>query len=288
MAPSPQPPSASSPPGEKFAPENVPFIGERVRTNLTNEYIAGPDHKAFALNTLGVPGFVVAQPSEDVARNAALDLCQKRADNSAAGGRRCELYAVGDTVVYQHGKPPVPPQPWIRHDPLTERPFAAKDVPLVRDPGKARLEAMFVPGKKSRSIAVGPGGQFIFNTNSESIEESMRRSLESCGATAGVPCMIVAADDNFVVPVPTIMKATGFFRPAVNPSIVADARDDVARRLNDASGWNVVAVGTQGRPGLGLRGANEQNAVNDALGNCAKHDTDCHVIAIGPFTVGPN
>ncbi len=148
---------------------------------------------------------------------------------------------------------------------------------------------MFVPGKKSRSIALGPGGQFIFNTNGESIEESMRRSLESCGATAGVPCMVVAADDNFVVPIPTIMKATGFFHAASNPSIVADARDDVARKLTDAtSGWNAVAVGMQGRPGLGLKAANEQNAINDALGNCAKRDTDCHVIAIGPFTVGPN
>jgi adenylate cyclase len=24
------------------------------------------------------------------------------------------------------------------------------------------------------------------------------------------------------------------------------------------------------------------------LGNCVKHDSDCHVIAIGPFAVGPN
>jgi adenylate cyclase len=85
------------------------------------------------------------------------------------------------------------------------------------------------------------------------------------------------------------MKATGFFHPAINPSIVADARDDVAHRLNDATtGWNAVAVGTQGRPGLGLKAASEQSAVNDALANCAKRDTDCHVIAIGPFTVGPN
>jgi len=91
------------------------------------------------------------------------------------------------------------------------------------------------------------------------------------------------------VPIPTMMKAIGFFHAASNPSIIADARDNVVRRLNDAAtGWNVVAVGTQGRPGLGLKAANEQNAVNDALADCAKRDSDCHVIAIGPFTVGPN
>ena len=53
-------------------------------------------------------------------------------------------------------------------------------------------------------------------------------------------------------------------------------------------GWNAVAVGTQGRPGLGLKTENEQNAVNAAVGDCARRDSDCHVIAIGPFTVGPN
>jgi adenylate cyclase len=282
--------STPSPPGEKFVPEDVPFIGERVRANLVNEYVGGPDHKAFALTTLGVPGFVVGQPSEEAARNAALELCQKRADNSqAGGGRRCEIYAVGNIVVYQHGRPPLPPQPWIRHDPSTERPFASRDMPLIRDAGKARLEAMFVPARKSRTIALGPGGQFIFNSNAESVDESARRALESCAALANAPCMIVAADDSFVVPVPSIMKATGFFHAAANPSIIADARDDVARKLSDAtSGWNAVAVGTQGRPGLGLKAATEQAALNDALANCAKRDSECHVIAIGPFTVGPN
>jgi len=55
-----------------------------------------------------------------------------------------------------------------------------------------------------------------------------------------------------------------------------------------ASGWNAVAVGTSGRPGLALRASNEQDAVNAALNDCAKRDSNCHVIAIGPFEVGPN
>jgi adenylate cyclase len=61
------------------------------------------------------------------------------------------------------------------------------------------------------------------------------------------------------------------------------------RKMADAStGWNAVAVGSAGRPGLGLSATSEQNAINEALGNCVKRDSDCHVIAIGPFTVGPN
>lgn len=69
-------------------------------------------------------------------------------------------------------------------------------------------------------------------------------------------------DDVFVVPVPTTMKVTGFFRASGNSVIAPEARDDVARKLADA--------------------------VNDALGECVKRDSDCHVVAIGPFSVGPN
>ena len=115
-------------------------------------------------------------------------------------------------VVYPHGRPPMPSLPWIRRDPSIEKPFAAKDMPLVHDPGKARLESNYVPGKKSKSIAVGPGGQFIFYTGGETTGESVRRTLETCGALAGVACMIVAIDDAFVVPLPTAFKVTGFFR----------------------------------------------------------------------------
>ncbi len=296
-APAPAPTSAnaapppSSPPipsSGKLAAEAVPFVGDRARLALASEYAAAADHKAFALNVTGNNAFVTNQPNEEAAKTAALEQCQKKADN-VQSPRKCEIYAVGNTVVYPHGKPPMPPLPWIRHDPSVEKPFAAKDMPIVRDPGKTRLESVYAPGRKSKSVAVGPGGHFIFNIGGESAEELARRSLESCGALAGVACMIVAVDDVFVVPVPATLKVTGFFHPDRNSSIAADARDDVARQLTDASsGWNAVAVGVSGRPGLGLKTANEQNAVNDALGNCARRDSDCHVIAIGPFAVGPN
>jgi class 3 adenylate cyclase len=286
--PPPQPSPPPIPPSEKFVAETVPFIGDRNRLALANDYVPGADYKAFALTTVGNNAFVTGQPNEEAAKSAALQECQKRAD-SMPFPRKCEIYAVGNAVVYPHGRPPVPPLPWIRHDPSTEKPFAVKDMPLVRDPGRARLESVYTPGKRTKSIAIGPGGQFFFNSGVDTVEDSARRNLEACGAAAGVACMIVAVDDVFVVPVPTTLRIVGFFRADKNSSIAADARDDVARKLADASaGWNAVAVGASGRPGLGLKASSEQNAVNDALGNCVKHDSDCHAIAIGPFAVGPN
>jgi adenylate cyclase len=284
-APSPAPPPVPS--GEKLVAETVPFVPDRSRVILANDYLPAADYKALALNANGVNFFVAGQQNEEVAKNSALEECQKRADATALP-RKCEIYAVGNSVVYPHGHPPVPPVPWIRHNPSTERPFVAKDMPIVREPGKERLASNYPQARKSKTIAIGPGGAFFFFLGLDSMEEASRRALETCGAIVGVSCMIVAADDVFVVPVPTTLKAIGFFRADRHPSIAADARDDVARKLADASGWNAVAVGTAGRPGLGLKAASEQNAVHDALGDCVKRDSDCHVIAIGPFAVGPN
>ena len=285
-APPPSPPPIPS--NERFAAETVPFVTDRAHTILAKDYAPAPDYKAFALNAHGTNAFVTGRQNEEDAKSAALEQCQKQADATQTP-RKCELYAVGNMVVYPHGRPPLPPTPWIRRDPSTEKPFAARDVPIVRDPGKARIENVYPPARKSKTLAIGPGGAFFFGLGAETIEESARRNLETCGAVIGVACMIVAADDVFVVPVPTTLKVIGFFRPDRNPAIAVNVRDDVARKLADASsGWSAVAVGTSGRPGLGLKAASEQNAVNDALGNCVKHDSDCHVIAIGPFAVGPN
>ncbi|WP_256808672.1 adenylate/guanylate cyclase domain-containing protein [Bradyrhizobium sp. Bra64] len=279
-------PSAPATSGGKFPADMVPFIGDRVRGYLAGEYSAAGDYKAFALNVGGYTGSALNQPNEEAARNAAIEQCQKRAD-AAQSPRRCELYAVGNNVVYTHGKPPMPPQPFIRHDAMTERAFASRDFPMVRDPAKVRLENMFVPAAKSRSVALGPGGQYFMVMGASTADDAARRALESCGAIAGVACLVVAVDENFVVPIPTLFKITGFFHAASNASIVADARDEVVRKLADGMGWNAVAVGTAGRPGLGLKAADEQTAVNSALADCARRDSNCHVIAIGPFTVGP-
>ena len=273
---------------ESFSAETVPFVSTQTRVALANEYSQAGPNKALAINMTGYNAFVVAQPDQAAAKTAALEQCQKRAD-AGHSIRKCEIYAIGDRVVFPRGRPPVPQWPWVRRDPSTEKPFVAKDLPLIPNAAKASFATTYPASRKSKSIAVAPNGLFYYHGGAESAEDATRRSLESCGALAGVACVIVALDDVFVVPVPTTSKATGFFDAVTNSSIARDARNDVANKLAEvSSGWNVVAVGAAGRPGLGLRGTNEASAVSEALADCAKHDSDCHVIAIGRFTVEPN
>lgn len=270
---------------ETLVPETIPFIPDRVRAVIRNEYLTAADHKALAISS-GPIGISTAQADDDTAKTAALELCQQRADASPQP-RKCELYAVGDTVVYARGRPPLPPSPWVVHDPASERPLVVADLPMLRDAGKANVANNYLPARGPKAIALGPQGGFIEYYNQQSTDEAIRRSLEVCGSNAGTPCMIIAADNNFVVPVPVTMKATGFFHAGAAAVLAPELRDDVTRRLGNAHGWTAVAVGADGKVGLALNAANEPAAIDAAKADCDRQDRGCHVIAIGPFTVEP-
>jgi adenylate cyclase len=179
----------------------------------------------------------------------------------------------------------MPPQPWVTHDPLVERPFALGQLPLVSEQIKER--SGYPEARKSKAWAIAPGGSSISQRGQTSQEEAVRRTLENCGLYAGVPCLVVAVDDMFVVPIPSTMKVSGFFSTK-RDDIAPELRDAVAQRLGAAAGgWSAVALGTSGHPGLATKAANEQDAITGALADCAKRDRNCHVIAIGPFAVEP-
>jgi adenylate cyclase len=270
---------------EALVPDTIPFITDRGRATVRDEYMPATDHKALAIST-GPIGLSSGQADDETAKAAALEMCQKRADALPQRvQRKCEVYAVGNTVVDARAHPPMPPVPWVAHDPSIERPVVASEVPLMRDAGKANVERGYLSGKPSKAIALGPQGGFNFLSNQQSDDEAVRRVLEICGGNAGVPCLIVAVGDNFVVPVPTTMKATGFFRPASAEAIAPGLREDVARRLGNGSGWTAVAAGAGGKAGVASRAASEQAAIDTAMADCAKQDTSCRVVAIGPFAV---
>jgi adenylate cyclase len=83
-SPSPTPTQAAppapppSPASGKFSPESVPFVTDKIRAILANEYVAAAEPKAFALNLNGFIGLSSSQPNEEAAKTAALELCQKR------------------------------------------------------------------------------------------------------------------------------------------------------------------------------------------------------------------
>jgi hypothetical protein len=271
---------------EPLVPELVPFISDRDRVTIRNTYLPADDHKALAIS-LGQIGFASGQADDDAAKAAALDNCRQVTDRGGRKDLPCNLYALGNTVVYTLGHPLLPPEPWLIPNTLVERPFDAMNVPLVGDLSKTTLAKEYGSGPKSKALALSPAGFWVYHRGASNPEEAIRRTLESCGRM-GAPCMIVAVDDRFVVAIPTTMKVTGFFQATTNTLILPELRSDVARRLgNVTTGWSAVAVGTGGGPGLALGAISEQAAIASALADCSTRDRNCRVIAIGPFLVEP-
>jgi Caspase domain/PAN domain len=287
-APSPVPAgSTAGPPqpasADTLVPEAVPFIPDRQRASIRADYLPAPDHKALAIS-FNRAGFTSGQADDETAKAAALDNC-KTATEEIGSKNRCQLYAVGNTVVFK-GVPPMPPPPWLVRNAAVERPFESKDLPLMNDSARASWERDYPKAGKPKALALSPDGQAFYYFSVATAEEAVRRALEGCGYVNGFPCMVVALDDNFVVPIPTTMKPVGFFHPGINPQISPELREPLARRLSGATNaWNAVAVGSNGRLGVLLNGTDEKDAIAGALKDCGRQDNGCHVIALGPFTV---
>lgn len=284
VAPKAQPPAAPLHVGD-FVPEKVPLIADQARATLRGAYLPAPDHKALAISAVRL-GFVSGQTDDEAAKAGALEACQKASD-AFAPGSPCELYAVGDMIVYGHRQPPLPPQPWLSRDTSMEKTFASAEVPMVDAKGRAWIDANYAPAGPSKALALSPKGvPFAYGTQT-SPEEAMRRSLELCGISSGAPCMLIALDDVFVVRIPTTMTPVAPFNLR-NSMVAPSLREEAEQRLSSGRyGWSAVAVGADGRPGLAMNAAAEEEAVEGALAACDKLDQNCRIIAIGPFAVEP-
>lgn len=271
-----------------LVPETIPFIADRLREQIRNEYLPAAGPKALAVGSLTI-GFVVAQPDAETAKAAALKFCQARADEIKPPPRRCELYAVGDEVVSATPPPALPPAPWLLRDPSIETPFSVADMPLITDEQKARIAQNYAPMGKSKAIALHSSGNYANYWGQRNQDEAVRRALEFCGIGHAIPCMIVTVDDVFVVPLPKSMKPAGLLSPETIPAVAPDLRNEIVRRLRNAQGgWSALAAGEAGRPGVAVRAASEEAAVAGALSDCSRHDRNCRVIGIGPFAVKSN
>jgi adenylate cyclase len=180
----------------------------------------------------------------------------------------------------------MPPTPWLIRNPTVERPFVGDELPLLRPETRKRATQSYRAYPRSKVYVVGPTGIASLSYGQTSADEAMRRTLERCGFESGQACMVVAVDDTFVAPIPTLARVVGFYRPAALTTVHAGARDDVARQLaNTTDGWNAVAVGAGGNAGVKTAAGSEQSAIDGALAECGKRDRECRVAVIGPFLV---
>jgi adenylate cyclase len=215
-----------------------------------------------------------------------MEACEKLATPSLSKAEQeCDLYASGNVVVTRQNPPLMPAQPWVVRNRAVEQPFDANLMPMIDTSGKERIAKRYPHAARSKAFVMAPGKGWAYTAQSEP-DDAVRRSLERCGATASSPCMVVAVDDTFVVPIPTLAKAIGFYRPDGLVGVTPAVRDEVARRLASApNAWNAVAVGAGGNVGIALDADSELSALDGAMADCAKHDRNCRIAVMGPFLV---
>ena len=263
----------------------MPFITVRDRERIRDEYMTAPNYKALAMSLLKA-SFVTGRPTQEAADKGAMEACETA---NASGGaaereRACDLYASGTIVVTHRSSPTMPSTPWIRN-PSVERPFVAAEFPMSRPEWKDKAKP-YRGWPRSKALVIAPTGFWYVTFAQSSPEEAMRRTLERCGYLLGLACMVLAVDDTFVIPVPTLAKAVGFYRPEALFGVRPQTRTDVAWQLANATeGWNAVAVGSLGQAGIKVGAASERGAVDGAMEDCAKHDRNCRIAVIGPFLV---
>jgi adenylate cyclase len=280
-----QPPPATAPPiamaSRRFAPDQVPFVSDAIRERLRADYAAAASPKALAISrTGGSAWYVQAQSSEEEAGRRALETCLRNAPEP------CDLYAVGDRLVWERSPPPMPAKPYA--PPAAERVTSAFDpahVPLAGPGMQDRLRVEYGPAAAFKAVAIARTGTVGMATRRASEDEAMRAALEFCGDAAGSACAILAIDDSFVAPFPTTTSVAGLFDPASLPLPPAD-RDRLIQAYGARGGWKAVAIGRNARFGIAVGRDSEAQAVADALGECrAAGGQDCLVQAIGIFAV---
>jgi hypothetical protein len=78
---------------------------------------------------------------------------------------------------------------------------------LINADDRSWIEKNYPAAHNSKALALGPRGGLIHAVGVPRQDEVARMVLEVCGHLAGAACMIIAIDDVFVVPIPTILTA---------------------------------------------------------------------------------
>jgi adenylate cyclase len=253
--------------------------------------LRAPNYKALAMNTFE-SHFVSGLPSQEIADKAAVENCEstkRRPTTETALAEveyRCDLFASGAVVVTQRTNIAMPPMPWV--DASVQRPFLAAELPMASQETKDATERRYGRSPRSKAIVIAPNGRLFLTSAESGPEEAMRRSLERCGYVSKAACLVVALDDTFVIAVPTLAKAVGFYRQDALFGMPTEERAEIARQLAASNnGWQAVALGAAHHVGTEVGAVSERSAVDGALENCAFHDHDCRIAVIGPFLVQP-
>jgi adenylate cyclase len=287
--PEPRPPAATPAPPRLYSPTEVPFVPDFRRRTLEN-YGRAEGSKALALNVRGFFGYATRRIDDATARRVALDDCNRIVQKEVPVVRdfdRCQLYAVGNDVVWSFRSPAMPLPPFVpptRPNPAI--PFDPATAPLLNDNARKLLAEHYLKADRSRALVLGRN-RVDWWSPSDTTVDSIRRNLQICGHLTGRPCVVYAVDNEAIVRTPQRMRAVDVFVPQ-DIAGLDDGQREALHRYLIADDWRAVAVSRNGRFGIVSGRSSERTAIDDAVRMCAQAGgTECAISAVGPFLVAP-
>src|SRR5262249_30148528 len=138
---------------------NVPFVSDSGHRALVN-YENSEGYKALALNVRGYFGYATRRTDEATARRVALETCNNEVKRLAVTPvlpfDACEIYSVGERIVWTYKRPPLPPSPYyFETAPKPARTLDVATVPLVGDGSRKVFSTFYAPGSAEKAIALG-------------------------------------------------------------------------------------------------------------------------------------
>jgi adenylate cyclase len=274
-------PAAAAPAPQPLVAERIPMVSERNRRMVRDAYMAGRDFKAIALSSTGTLWYVVGQPSEEAARQVAVEQCNKNSRDP------CGVYAVGDTVVWPLKPPAMPPEPYLPPPPQgAPIAFDPAAVPLMEQRQIEHMARAYVPFATPKALALSPTRNWFFIGDPDGEAHAARRVLEICGSRNVLPCQIYAVNDRVLVAVPRLFTVTGLLLGDPLAPLAEAARERVHKEYMVDADWRALALAGNGRIGMASRRAGESEAVDAAMKDCAQAGgANCEIYAVGPFRV---
>ncbi|MBL6615629.1 MAG: adenylate/guanylate cyclase domain-containing protein [Reyranella sp.] len=281
----------AQPPAKRvLVPEAIPFIDDRAQERIRSIYLPGLASKALAISSFGHFAWASQRFDEATARKEALDACNaalKRATPNPPPSANCAIYAIENDVVWTFRPPPMPPRPWIAASrPTPPVKLDPDTIPLVSAGIRQVTASTYVPAAPFKAMAIGRDGTTIHAWGRASDFSAMRAALESCGFIAQRPCFVYALGDEVVVHIPKIARIVDVLTFDDLGGVSQSDRQRIATTYLPDADWRALAIGRNGRIGLGLRQTGEQHAIDQAMRACEQAGgIECTLAAIGPFKV---
>ncbi|MBV9739962.1 MAG: adenylate/guanylate cyclase domain-containing protein [Hyphomicrobiales bacterium] len=269
--------------GTPLKPMEIPFVTRDVQHMIERQYMVQNGPKALAISGAAI-GMSRNAADENAAKTEALSQCESR----AVAGRKCMLFAVGDTIVWDHPAPRI-----ASEGPLAPRfikmAAAGEDsVPFIQDEAHKKILDDYLKASSPKALVAGPHGALEFAFGGASADDIIRRALQLCADRARLPCLLVAVNDDAVTRMPQSMMVRGLLEMDGQDQLPGVARQQLASAAAQNS-WYALATGAGGAFGVGVSPEGEKEAINAALAACREKGSGmgCVISAIGPFMVRP-